>query len=495
MATAAKEHPSVLHLTWRSSRVPVSISEVISRPAWIELLVRVSFNPAHARVPSTLLCFAILYHPPASGGYPSPCKSIMDTPMPTLSPELGDFLLKNITIVEVISMFAIGAYGALEVGTASLDLFKRYRGLYFFSMQIASWGILLHAIPAQVRYVMHSAEIPLSIPYVIGWYCMVTGQPLVLYSRLHLVVPDIRRVRWVLWMIITNSITMHIPMTVLFYGVTLGDQRFTVPAAVYDRLQVVVFAAQDLIICAIYIREALRALGPVLEIRGKAGRRVIIHLIAINVIVMIMNILLIVAEYKAHFIQVSFKTVVYSVKLKLEFTVLNKLRSLISSHNPYVLHGNGHRPGSRNNSNDSNATDLRRRSSELNIYAIYALISGDRRASTDVEATPPPPNSLEPDPFASSFQMSMQNYETRRTRQRISQMGSTPGFHQVIRETSSNQNIPVSPSPIAESFAPSSLRYQNGCCSPGPGPRCKIGFGSGSSGTSSTVETELLQRK
>ena len=41
-----------------------------------------------------------------------------------------------------------------------------------------------------------------------------------------------------------------------------------------------------------------------------------------------MNILLLMAEYKLYYIEVSLKTVVYSIKLKLEFTVLNRLRKL-----------------------------------------------------------------------------------------------------------------------------------------------------------------------
>jgi hypothetical protein len=40
------------------------------------------------------------------------------------------------------------------------------------------------------------------------------------------------------------------------------------------------------------------------------------------------NILLLVAEYKLYYIKVSLKTVVYSIKLKLEFIVLNRIRSL-----------------------------------------------------------------------------------------------------------------------------------------------------------------------
>lgn len=52
----------------------------------------------------------------------------------------------------------------------------------------------------------------------LGWYCMVTGQSLVLYSRLHLVVR--RRLRWVLGMIILNAIVLHGGTTVLVFGVS-----------------------------------------------------------------------------------------------------------------------------------------------------------------------------------------------------------------------------------------------------------------------------------
>jgi hypothetical protein len=68
-----------------------------------------------------------------------------------------------------------------------------------------------------------------------------------------------------------------------------------------------------------------------IRIRGRKGRKVIIHLLWVNVLVGVLNILLLLTEYKLHFIQVSFKTVVYSIKLKLEFSVLNRLRSLVHS--------------------------------------------------------------------------------------------------------------------------------------------------------------------
>lgn len=47
---------------------------------------------------------------------------------------------------------------------------------------------------------------------------MVTGQSLVLYSRLHLVVR--RKLPWVLTMIIVNAVLLHGGTTVLVFGVS-----------------------------------------------------------------------------------------------------------------------------------------------------------------------------------------------------------------------------------------------------------------------------------
>jgi hypothetical protein len=193
-------------------------------------------------------------------------------------------------------------------------------------MQVASWGILLHAIPAMVRFLSVAPNLPMSIPFILGWYAMVTGQALVLCSRLHLVVFDINKMSWILWVIVINGLILHI--LILFFGLSKNNAAFARPAAIFDRFQLTGFCVQDFIICGIYIREALRALGPVLEVRGKEGRKVIIHLIWVNVLVVALNCLLLITEYKLHYVQVSFKTVVYSIELNLEFCVLNRLLSL-----------------------------------------------------------------------------------------------------------------------------------------------------------------------
>lgn len=259
----------------------------------------------------------------------------MDTTLTSLPSEAGAILLANMSIVEIVSMFSIGAYNALETAIVTFDVFERYRGLYFWSMQAASWGIVLHSIAAMVRFVSQASGLAMSIPFLIGWCAMVTGQALVLYSRLHLVVLNIYQVRWALWMILINAVVLHIPMSILFLGVGQGDPRFVRAANVYDRIQVTGFCIQDLVLCGIYVRQAARIMKPILAFRDRAERRVIIHLLVVNIVVLVLNLLLLIVEYQFHYVQISFKTVVYSIKLKLEFTVLNRLRLLIKRH-PYA---------------------------------------------------------------------------------------------------------------------------------------------------------------
>ncbi|KAJ5691809.1 hypothetical protein N7462_001232 [Penicillium macrosclerotiorum] len=327
----------------------------------------------------------------------------MDTILNNLPPELGDTLMNNFVILEVVSMFAIRAYNALETGIVTFDTFKHYRGLYFYSMQVASWGILLHTIPAMVRFVSQAPNIPMSILFVVGWYAMVTGQAVVLYSRLHLVVSDMVNVRWILWMIIINSLVFHVPMTALFFGLARGNTNLARPAAIFDRIQLTGFCIQETFICGIYIHEAIRALKPVIEIRGLEGRKVIINLIWVNALVVLMNVLLLIVEYKLHFITVSFKIVVYSVKLKLEFAVLNRLRSLTRL-NTCVCH---------------QEIPRRRRSSDVNIFEMIWARSREIPGSEFTTSTP-------------ELHIG--------TSCRSSLPSSTHEFHQALRETSSNDN-------------------------------------------------------
>src|SRR6478752_8594893 len=84
--------------------------------------------------------------------------------------------------------------------------FKRYKGLYFWSIFLASLGILPYCIGWFVAYFTLTSLWVGMILAQIGWTLLVSGQSMVLYSRLHLVLDDPKILRILLWIIILNGI-------------------------------------------------------------------------------------------------------------------------------------------------------------------------------------------------------------------------------------------------------------------------------------------------
>jgi hypothetical protein len=240
--------------------------------------------------------------------------------------ETGPIDVSRPIAMTIAAFFGITCYNVLEIMVSIFMTFKRYRGLYFWSMLVATLGILLHAIAVLLRFFALAPSFPMAVLIVIGWYAMVTGQSVVLYSRLHLVVSDYRRYRWVLYMIIINFCVLHIPVSILFFGSGLGHSNFLGPFNVYENIQLAGFSVQEIIISGLYIWEASRALKPALAREERSGYNVMKHLILVNIIAILMDASLLATQYSDNFeIQTTYKTVVYSVKLKMEFSVLNQL--------------------------------------------------------------------------------------------------------------------------------------------------------------------------
>lgn len=63
-------------------------------------------------------------------------------------------------------------------------------------------------------------------------------------------------------------------------------------------------------------------------------RKLFIHLIIVNVAVLAFDITLIAVQFSGHYeIQTTYKTAIYSIKLKIEFSVLNRLVNLLQHKN------------------------------------------------------------------------------------------------------------------------------------------------------------------
>jgi hypothetical protein len=127
----------------------------------------------------------------------------------------------TLPVAMTISAFtAIAWYNVVDLNVVIWMTFKRRHGLYFYSLLVSSWGIMIYALAFLMKFFQVWKNNYVSVAFItIGWYAMVTGQSLVLYSRLHLVVHDKQRIKWVLYMIIIDVFLFHVPTTVLTFGV------------------------------------------------------------------------------------------------------------------------------------------------------------------------------------------------------------------------------------------------------------------------------------
>ncbi|KAH0556504.1 hypothetical protein GP486_005603 [Trichoglossum hirsutum] len=263
----------------------------------------------------------------------------------------------SVPVAMSISAFTgISWYNVLELNVIIWFTFKQRHGLYFYSLLAASWGIVFHQLGYILRFFGVSKNDYASEAIVnVGWYCMVTGQSFVLYSRLHLVVRDNRKVRWILYMIIIDFFIFHIPTSTLDFFCVYNVKKYYPYFNIMEKIQVTGFFLQEATISGLYIFETRKLLRPAKSFQKEKVRRVMRHLIYINILIILLDIVVLVTEYAGLFqIQVTFKGAVYSVKLRLEFAILNELMVLAgSSHtaggakSTYWLSGTGSH-GSRN---------------------------------------------------------------------------------------------------------------------------------------------------
>ncbi|GME44304.1 Integral membrane protein [Neofusicoccum parvum] len=238
-------------------------------------------------------------------------------------------------LMTMSGFLAISFYNVIELLVIIFTTFKQRSGLYFWSFIVATVGIAPHALGFVLKFF---AVVPASLWWLpvalvaVGFPAMVTGQSVVLYSRLHLVVRDPRRLRWVLWMIIVDGVVMSVPLVVMAFGANSPNPAaFLGVFTVWDKIQIAVFAVQEILISVMYIYETTRLLHPS-PTSNKALRKILIHLVAVNAVVLAFDITLLGVQYSNQYeIQTTYKGAVYSIKLKLEFSVLNNLISVIKN--------------------------------------------------------------------------------------------------------------------------------------------------------------------
>jgi hypothetical protein len=232
----------------------------------------------------------------------------------------------------VVLSSAISLYNALELLLLIFITFKNWRGLYFWSLLMTSFAVIPYSVGYLVEYFDPPHVLVGDVINNVGWITMVTGQSVVLYSRLHLILHDEKMLRWVKWLIIILPIAFYFPTSVTHYGTYSDITTFDNAFHVIEKLQMTGFCIQEFIISGLYMREVLRFLK--LGITQEGARRTMWELLTINLIIIILDIGLLVTEYlNLSIFEQTFKGVTYSVKLKMELAILGKLVSMAQSGN------------------------------------------------------------------------------------------------------------------------------------------------------------------
>ncbi|RMZ79051.1 hypothetical protein DV737_g3599, partial [Chaetothyriales sp. CBS 132003] len=246
----------------------------------------------------------------------------------------GKFGVESVTVTLTV---ALALYNTLELLLLVLITFNEYGGLYFWSMLVSTVAIIFYCNGLIIEYFETGPLLLGLILDNIGWMAMITGQSLVLYSRLGLIVSNRKILQAVKWMIIVDAIVLHTTTAVLNFGQRYTGQGHFINGYYYiEQIQMTFFCVQEFSISGIYVWQTIK----LLKVISKQGtRKVMWQLFTINIVIIILDIVLLVIEYKnLHIYEQAIKAFVYSVKLKLEFAILGKLIDLAQESQRSLAH-------------------------------------------------------------------------------------------------------------------------------------------------------------
>jgi hypothetical protein len=162
----------------------------------------------------------------------------------------------------VVTLLGVSIYNCIELIPYIFATFKRYRGLYFWSLLVSILGIVMANVSNLVaNFYPNPPRLEMALIGLVGWAFMVTGQSLVLYSRLDLLPLGDKTRRWVLRVIMFNAVVMQVPIMVLNAGSKSSRPQPFLPAfAIYERIQIIVFFLQEIGLSFVYLWECFRFL-------------------------------------------------------------------------------------------------------------------------------------------------------------------------------------------------------------------------------------------
>jgi hypothetical protein len=245
----------------------------------------------------------------------------------------------------MVALLGCALWNSLEMVPIVLLTFKRYSGLYFWSMVFSTLGVILSAIGFifLIFAIGATNKFPPAFMAAFGWVPMVAGQSLVLFSRLHLLRLSRTLRKWILGEIIFTIVFLQMPTLVLTVGSQTShpdQQAWVRPYQIMERIQVVVFFIQEVFLSSLYLWRCFKFLvarnGSETGFSSDRARRdvqkMFVHLLVVNIIVIALDVTIIGLQYSGLFLfQISYKPFAYSVKLKIEASILTQLVDFVKA--------------------------------------------------------------------------------------------------------------------------------------------------------------------
>lgn len=230
--------------------------------------------------------------------------------------------------VIVTLSIALALYNSIEMVLLISTTFKKWKGLYFWSLTLGNYAVTAYAMGMLLSYFELCVHWLHSIILDAGWLAMITCQSLVLYSRLNLIFDNPRLIAAVKWMIVFTSIFVLVPVVTLDFGSTYSsDPGFTAGYFYIEKIQLILITLQELIISFLYVYKTIRLLHVIMRTNT---RSMIWQLLFLNIIIISMDVAIVALQFlHLQLYQEVIKGFVYSVKLKLEIHILSKLVDLV----------------------------------------------------------------------------------------------------------------------------------------------------------------------
>jgi hypothetical protein len=238
----------------------------------------------------------------------------------------------NDIFVAGVILLSIASYNVVEVLIWILSTFRHFRGLYFYSVLITDISLMgFIGLSFLMLYIGCSPGWPAGLW---GIVCAVlqTAQILILYTRLHLVCPHNPGVVRAVRILIVITCIVLIPLLVISGIYASVTPSWVATCGIITRSVRITVTVREMAVCAIYCLQAFRELSTIAAHKGRAGEKVMQQLIAVQLAINLMDIALLALTFGSPMtIQLGYTSLVYAIKLKMEFAILNTLKTLLTS--------------------------------------------------------------------------------------------------------------------------------------------------------------------